>query len=217
HERRERLGRLRSLALAGALVLAGLASLALTDAARWRTLAQTARLAWDIDAHAAWRDSDNIPLPRLPDGRAVEHSPYTRIAFLHAGLRELARAPLGVGYGRNALRHALQARAQVRLGHTHSGILDLALGGGVPAVVLWFGFLFASARAGWIALRRRGCVAGMLLLLLVLGYAGRMLVDSVNRDHMLQMFFFLAGTVLMLVLPRAPVARTPGDAGAAGE
>jgi hypothetical protein len=57
---------------------------------------------------------------------------------------------------------------------------------------------------GWRSFFDRGNAHGLLLFLLATGYAGRMALDSVNKDHMLQMFLFLAGLLLMLTAPPRP-------------
>ncbi len=185
-------------ALAGLAVLAGGAALHYQSDPRWGTVADTAAIAWDIDRHRTWTDTATVPWPTLPDGTEVEKSAYVRIANIHVGLRLIGEYPLGWGYGRNAFGHALRQSLPVPTGHAHSGWIDLGVGGGLPALALWATALALLAIRGWRAYARRRDGAGLALCLLVGVFALRMLLDSVNKDHMLQMFMFLAGLLLAL-------------------
>lgn len=194
-----RLGPLRTLA-ASAAIIATLTAFALisyrTDP-RWQTFAETVPIAWDIDRHTAWLDASH-PLPKLGSGLNIDSSAYIRIAFIHGGLRLIAKLPLGYGYGRNAFAHALrQQYPDARLGHAHSGWIDLGVGGGVPALLLWAAFLGSLIWRGWRAFFDDGNPHGLVLFFIATGYAGRMALDSVNKDHMLQMFLFLVGILLV--------------------
>ena len=123
----------------------------------------------------------------------------TRVAFIHAGLRMIREFPLGVGYGRNAFSHALHASGvKAQVGHAHSGWIDLGIGGGIPAVVLWLLFMGSLIVTGGARYFRDQNPHGLWLLFLATGFVGRMVIDSVNRDHMLQMFLFLVGYLLIM-------------------
>lgn len=200
------LGLRRTLAAAAAIV-AGVAALAAanyhTDP-RWQDFPETAPLAWAIDADTGWHDVE-AAWPSLADGDPAEASAYVRIAYIRTGLRLIEDFPLGYGYGRNAFGHALQARGQPVRGHAHSGWIDLGVGGGVPALVLWGALLGSLMWRGWTGFFGQHNPHGLLLLFLATGYAGRMMVDSVIKDHMLQMFMFLIG--LLLVAMSRRVAR----------
>jgi hypothetical protein len=204
-DQRRRLGPWRTLAAAAAIVatLAAVGSVNYRSDPRWQSFAETATIAWDIDRHTSWIDVAAQPLPQLADGGRADESAYLRIAFIHGGLRLLADHPLGYGYGRNAFAHALRLQhPEARLGHAHSGWIDLGVGGGVPALLLWAGFLGSLMWRGWRAFFGGGEPHGLVLFLLASGFAGRMVLDSVNKDHMLQMFLFLAGLLLVLTAPR---------------
>jgi len=73
---------------------------------------------------------------------------------------------------------------------------------------LWAAFLGSLMWRGWRAFFDRDNPHGLLLFFLATGYAGRMLLDSVNKDHMLQMFMFLAGLLLMLSAPQREATET---------
>jgi hypothetical protein len=169
---------------------------------RWRTATETATIAWRIDQHRQWLEGSPDSWPRLSDGSIVDHSNYVRVAFIRAGLTLIAEHPEGVGYGRNAFGHAFANHYGLRVGHAHSGWIDLGIGGGIPALLLWLTFLASLMLLGGRAAFVHGNPAGMALMLLVTSYAFRMTLDSVSKDHMLQMFMFLAGMLLVLTAPR---------------
>lgn len=82
--------------------------------------------------------------------------------------------------------------------HSHSGILDFAIATGVPGACLWLTFMGALAWAGFSAFRAGNLMIGLVLIFIVSGYFGRTLVDSVIRDHFLQVFMFLSALLLAL-------------------
>jgi O-antigen ligase len=196
----------RRAALGGAVlmcVIGFFAYAAVKADSRWAVFEESARLGWDIDGNRAWIDGVSS-LPQLASGEQADGSAYQRAAFVHAGLRLVAEHPLGVGYGRNAFAHGLRQSQKAAVGHTHSGLLDLAIGGGVPAAVLWLLLTGSLAAIGARRYFRDGDPHGLFLLLLVTGYLARMLLDSVSRDHMLQMFLFLVGYLLVRSAPPQP-------------
>lgn len=197
---RHRIGRKKAVAIVVALVtLMAVFSVASYRAdPRWKVFAETAEIAMNLDGNKAWLDADNTPPPLLGDGTPVDMSAYLRIAWLTAGGRLISDQPYGVGYGRNAFVRALKRQGYAaKLGHAHSGFVDLLAGGGVPAVLLWLAFAATLIVAGWRSFATHRNPQGLLLILLASGFNGRMLIESVNRDHMLQMFFFLVGALLI--------------------
>src|SRR3989338_9017294 len=154
-------------------------------------------MALDI-GNKAWIN-EALPQPRLANGQTVDWSNYSRIARIRAGLSLMADHPLGVGFGRNAFGHAVEQKYGLRTSHSHSGIIDLGVGIGVPGVLLWLAFLGALLRLGYRGMRESHSFAALALLFLTAGYSFRMLVDSTIRDHMLQMFLFLAAFLAVIV------------------
>jgi hypothetical protein len=193
-------------------LIIGIAAAGYRTDARWPAFVDSAHLGWAIDEHEAWKDINHAVLPLMENGQPAEASAYTRVAFIHAGLRLIREFPLGVGYGRNAFSHALQQSGVVaQVGHAHSGWVDLGIGGGIPAVVLWLLFLGALIVTGAVRYFRDQDPHGLWLLFLATGFAGRMMVDSVNRDHMLQMFLFLAGYLLVMSMRDDQLRSTAGN------
>lgn len=165
----------------------------------WKHIIKTVPVAWDTKSHKGWMNEAEYGRPRLPDGRTVDPSTYIRVAWMKESLILVAERPLGIGFDRNAFGHGMNMKYGMRTGHSHSGILDLAIGTGVPGVLLWFAFLISLV---WLALRRihgPRAFAALALLLIVLDYSTRMFLDSIIKDHMLQQFMLLTGLLAVCI------------------
>lgn len=210
-ERRDRLNKLAIFASVVAMFVIALGGLGLVVTARQSSslneLIDTIPIAWDTEHYKAWQEENSENWPKLPNGQAVDISLYLRIAWLKEGLLLVREHPFGIGFGRNAFGHGLKAKYGKGSGHSHSGLLDMAIGLGIPGALLWLGFFASLAAIAWRRHRASGNYAAILLLLLLLDYGVRMVLDSVIRDHMLQQFMFLAG--LAAVLTAAPAKREP--------
>ncbi len=165
---------------------------------RWQSVKETAVIALDTHTYKAWLNWDKYPKPILSNGEQVNHSNYMRPAWIKEGLILISENPLGVGYGRNAFGHALKAKYGEGGGHSHSGIIDLGVGTGVPGMILWVVFLGALIYYGFISFKKHGSYFGMALFFIASGFFFRMIVDSVIRDHMLEQFMFLVGFLLTM-------------------
>lgn len=162
----------------------------------WHHVWDTIPVALDTGPHKAWLDEEKYGLPKLPDGRSVESSTYLRVAWMKEGLLLVAEHPLGTGFDRNAFGHGLRMKYGEGKGHSHSGVLDVAIGAGVPGLLLWVAFLASLA---WLGLRRYAssqAFAGLALLLIVMDYFTRMFLDSNVKDHMLLQFMLVAGLLV---------------------
>ena len=80
---------------------------------------------------------------------------------------------------------------------SHSGILDLALGVGVPGVLLWSFFGYTVSRKSLKEVKKSFNYYAILSLFLIMGFYGRSVFDSNMRDHMFLQFMLLLGVVLV--------------------
>ena len=213
---RQRRARLNKVAVSAAIaatlaVVLGGAALVVTarQSSSLNELIGTIPIAWDTEHYKAWEVGNQDGFPKLPGGQAVDKSVYLRIAWLKEGLSLVRDHPLGIGFGRNAFGHGLKAKYGKGEGHSHSGVLDLAIGLGVPGVLLWLGFFASLAVVAWRRQRAAPDYASILLLLLLTDYGVRMLLDSVIRDHMLQQFMFLTGLTAVMMVTGGPPTRKP--------
>ena len=172
-----------------------------------KKLIETVPIAWDTEHHRGWLDEKKYGLPLLSTGETVDPSAYQRIAWLKQGLLIIGEHPLGIGFGRNAFGHGLKAKYGEGGGHSHSGLLDLAIGTGVPGTLLWLGFFVSLMRLAWKRARATHSHAAILLMLLLLDFGARMFLDSVIRDHMLQQFLFLTGVAAVMMVTEGPEKR----------
>lgn len=191
--------------LAGVAGVAGFAWVAEKSDLRWQSFSQTVPLALDTVTHRAWLNPQMYPYPPLPDGRMVDISAYERIAWIKEGALLLKEHPLGFGFSRTAFSDGLVAKypgEALHGAHSHSGLVDLALGTGIPGLLLWFAMIGCLLTLGWRGFFRYHHPAGLALLFVVMGFFGRSFVDSNLRDHMLEQSFFLCGLLAAFaVLP----------------
>jgi O-antigen ligase len=196
-----------ALALIGVVLFAYVKS-----ESRWRTLLETIPIALDTTTHKAWL-MDDKNRPPLASGKLVDPSNYLRIAFAKEGFLLVQDHPLGIGFGRNAFAHGIHAKyGYGYVGHSHSGFIDLAIGAGVPGVLLWLGWMATWFRFGLTRYFRHASFAGLALALLVFEFNARMVLDSISRDHSLQQFLFLAGLLTAFALSETKAAASTATA-----
>lgn len=200
-------------AWAAAIALALIAPLALGIVSvkfdpRWQGLAETVAIAWDTHTHRAWLDPEEFPLPLRANGQVVDQSTYLRTAWLKEGALLVVEHPWGLGYGRAAFGRGLQLKYGEASGnHSHSGLLDLAIQGGIPAALLWLALLASLLALAVRSYRQNRSFPALLFLAVVTGFSIRMLLDSNVRDHMFKQFMFVSG--VLAVMAAAPLAPRP--------
>lgn len=180
---------------------------------RWKGFAETLPIALDTETHKTWLDESKYPLPSLPEGRTLDASAYLRIAFLKEGALLVRDYPFGVGYGRNAFAHGLRLKyGEEGVGHSHSGLLDLAIGAGIPGALLWLGLMASLAGIAYRQLAMQPNYFALLLVLLLIDFNVRMLLDSINRDHAQEQFMFLLGWLAIMVHDKRRDSAMSGNA-----
>ena len=187
----------KTLAIAGlVLVVAGsIAAYTIKQDSRNQVFVESATAGWHYSDTKAWLRME--PYPRMANGQSVDPSAYERVAWIHSGLDLIAAQPLGYGYSRNAFTNALTATGHPnQVGHSHSGFIDLGVGLGVAGIALWLAFCGVLIWTGYRAFRLRRDTLGLVLMLVTCGFLGRMLLESVNKDHMLHIFLFSAAALL---------------------
>ena len=184
---------------------------ALKSDSRWERFAATVPVAWDIDGNHAWVDTQKYPVPLAIDGKPVDVSAYERVAFAHAALRFLSQNPLGTEVSRDAFKSLVSANyATTLVGHPHNSYLDLGISVGLPGLAIWLAFLSTLIWFGWKSFRRWKNPAGIALVMVVLGFALRSLLDSIVRDHIIQEFMLtcalLIGCIEAYRADKVPIA-----------
>lgn len=189
-----------------ALMMALLIWGAIKSDVRWQKFVGTVPIALDTEHNHAWLTRSDYP--HLPNGQVVDDSAYERIAWMKMGL-ELAvqHYPLGYGYERWVFGQALLPLYHGTAGgHSHSGYIDLLLSVGFPGLLLWLAFVAGLLGFAIRTYRSTHSPLSLLLFFLVMSYNGRMVLDSVWRDHYLQTHFFLIA-FLVAVAAKSPVRK----------
>lgn len=208
--------RLLGCLLIGILVVSAVGVFSWKTDHRWQHVAQTIPVAWDTEHHQSWQDRKVYPLPHLPDGSMVEESTYERVAWIKIGLWLIKQEPWGRGiYGYNFHQMVEQYFGKSSTtSQSHSGLINWTIANGILGTVL---LLVIVSQVLVIAARsfyRDGKSQGLILMMLIIGFLTRSLVDDVWRDSMLEELFFLVG--LLLVLCSAGGRATEAPAARAG-
>ncbi|WP_159874763.1 O-antigen ligase family protein [Aquitalea denitrificans] len=166
---------------------------------------ESAQIGWNYPATKAWLRME--PLPKMSNGEPVDGSAYERIAWIHSGLDLIVTRPIGYGFSRDAFSLALtETGHHNQVGHSHSGFIDLGIGLGIPGVFLWLIFCGLLVRSGFQAFSQRREMLGLVLMLVTCGFMGRMVLESVNKDHMLHIFLFTAAALLAEIKQRQGIS-----------
>jgi len=174
---------------------------------RWIRLTKTVPIALDTSAqNSFWRDEEILNAPKI-DGRSiVGNSNYMRIAWARQSLHYIKKNKLGIGFSRDAFGRTLKENFPLRrnkkdyLGmSSHSGIIDLALGIGLPGVFLWTSIFIFLAKKSFTLFRKQINFSSILLFIFASGFFSRSIVDANIRDHMLLEFMFLLGIIIVII------------------
>jgi O-antigen ligase len=174
---------------------------------RWSNFLATAPVAWDTDRNPQWLKGEHneTDLPSTAAGKPVEPSAYYRIAYMKEGLRLLAQHPWGTRVGRDAFRLAIRDKyGRGGMSHAHNGFLDVGVSLGIPGVLLWIAFL--GSFVAFVVRTPEAAGPGLrgALLLLILGFAMRTMLDATLRDHIIQEYLIAAGALVgAIAVPRA--------------
>jgi len=190
----------------GAIALFGSVA-GLKSEPRWSNFVATAPVAWDTDRNVQWLKGEHneTDLPVTASGKPVEPSAYYRIAYVKESLRLLAEHPWGTRVGRDAFRLAIRDKyGRGGMSHAHNGFLDVGVSLGIPGVLLWLAFL--GSFVVFVVRTPEAAGPGLrgALLLLILGFAMRTMLDATLRDHIIQEYLLAAGVLVgAIAVPRA--------------
>ena len=169
---------------------------------RWAKLVETVPVAVSSSEDSSFIDP-SAPVLKTESGYEVTGSNYTRIVYAIKSFKYIAEDPMGVGFGRNAFGHALELRhpEYAKRGmHAHSAILELSIGAGIIATMIWLSFVFVISKSAVIEYRRTLNYFAMLTLFLTMGFVGRGFVDANMRDHMFLQFMMILGVCIFFMI-----------------
>ncbi len=166
---------------------------------RWTTLTKSVELAWNTDYN--WNQkSEGDYLMEPVKGEQVSRSNYIRFEKYKDSINIIKDNPLGIGFGRNAFGHGLKAKYDKATGlNADSTVLDIFIGtgliGGILGILIYLNLF-------WIAIayfKKYQDFIGFWLLLVLISFGSRMVVDSI-LDHMLQQFMFITSLLIVLTI-----------------
>jgi len=179
---------------------------------RWVNLIETIPIALDTHSSRHWVNR-NIPPPETASGLKVQGSNYERIAWAKKSIELIADEPIGIGFGRSAFGHALQMsipedKENINPGKTsHSSILDLTIGIGIPGLLLWCIFIFYISYVSFQFFSKKESFFSMLTLFISIGYFSRGIVDANLRDHMILQFMLILGLCLYFLFKEEEIEK----------
>lgn len=162
----------------------------------WRAPIADIRVGIDIEKYPHWKDKERYDLPKNEYGIYVSPTVYLRAAWVAAGLDLIIDNPLGYGL----VHHSFGLLARQKWddfktiyesgktrGSTHSGWLDIALGIGIPGILLILlplaiSFLRAFSAQGLFYTYIRWAVPSIFIFYLT---------AEVAVDYFIEFLFFL--------------------------
>lgn len=185
---------LRIVLVVGFAALLG--GMSVRNDSRWQGFRESVLIGIESDS-PFWMTGDPTQLPSTPSGMPLEQSAYARVAWARQAVDAIIRKPLGIGYGHDAFGRAIGERyGHKGMGSSHSGWLDVALGIGIPGLMLLLALGGATMVAGWRRFRRLDDGYSLMLVLTVFGYFLRCLLDGHLSGWRLTLFALVVGLLI---------------------
>ena len=169
----------------------------------WPLLFEDIKIGIDIDNFQSWKNPELYPFPKNSQGIPVNVSTYERSAWATAALRLIKENPLGYGlvhhsFGSLAIKKWSDFHRPIEgmKGSSHSGLLDLILGVGIPgSFLILFPFGVACYRARsqtsfWMQFVR------WIFPVVLITY----LITEVSNKHFIELLFFIVAFCIGLTL-----------------
>lgn len=190
---RKRWGSRIALAVGIAGLLGGLS---VSNDNRWQGFGESIVIGIESNSFF-WMSANPDELPSTPSGNPLEQSAYARAAWARQAVEAIARNPLGVGYGHDAFGRAIEEKyGHIGLGSSHSSWLDIALGIGIPGLLLFLAVGITTVAAGWRRFRCCNDGFGLMLAVTVFGYFLRCLLDGHFSGWRLTLFALALGVLI---------------------
>lgn len=163
----------------------------------WINFSADAKIAVQIENYPEWKFVGEKGYPENHFGKKVYGTNYERIAWALVGTRLLFENPLGYGLIEDSFGPMVNRQwpeSSPRLSHAHSGWLDLALGIGLPGIILVLSALFlALKQAIGYPLPWRNLGAWILLSSLLLWFT----TEVSNNGNFDPLIFWIAMTAAL--------------------
>lgn len=111
----------------------------------WGSLLADAKIAVQVEKYEHWKYFGEKGYPQNELGNTVSNSNYERVAWGIIGLQLIKEYPLGYGLVERSFGHLARSKwPDSNLDQSHSGILDLTMGIGVPGVCILLAIYFLT-------------------------------------------------------------------------
>lgn len=133
----------------------------------WNSFVSDAKIAVQVDGYPNWRCGSDLGYPKNEFGQMVSVTNYERIAWGISGARLVIQYPLGYGL----IERSFRQRGNILwpgscLSQSHSGWIDLALGIGIPGLILLLSsMLFSIKKLNQIKLMSKSSLASWRAML----------------------------------------------------
>jgi len=180
---------------------------------RWAKLIETVPMAINSADSQHWVDHSQ-PMPKTESGYAVGGSNYERIFRAKKSIDFIYSEPLGIGYGGDSFGRAFKKiypdyGKEVYHGRdSHSAILSLTIGVGIPGLFLWIFFIFYASKTSIINLKKNYDFFPILSIFILMGMFSRSFVDTNMRDHIIMQYMIIFGIVIFLTLKRNSIEKS---------
>jgi tetrahydromethanopterin S-methyltransferase subunit F len=160
----------------------------------WEYFFANIEIGINIDREKFWKNQEDVAIfPINKFGKPVDNSTYDRVTWFVEGSRLLFENPLGFGLTKHSFGELSQSKSpdfyrpgmEFR-GATHSGWLDLALGVGIPGIlIIWIPLFMAWYRSLWL----QGfwfSYTSWTIPIMGLAY----LISEANGEHFIELLFY---------------------------
>ncbi len=162
----------------------------------WSSYMADAKVAINFDRFDRWKYSENedvYPYPENEYGVPVNPSNYDRVAWGIKGVELAVENPLGYGLLINSFGELAKKKwPESTLNHSHSGWIDLALGLGIPGLLLILasvGFTVANSRRSTTVYGRAGA---WVLLAMCMVFVSSEAAERILFDYFVFLITFFA-------------------------
>jgi O-antigen ligase len=172
----------------------------------WSTLFADLRVAVQVDRYEQWKFNGERGYPNNELGKQVSITNYERIAWGVVSARLLFENPLGYGLIERSFGHlAKQQWPESKLHQNHSGWLDLALGLGLPGMVLILGALAIALRRCIKSPRAIAYFGCWLLLSLLLLWCTTEVSQTDSFDWLIFAIAWIGALSMGTMSPNSPI------------
>lgn len=172
---------------------------------RWSKLIETVPLAINSANSKHWVDH-SAQMPITESGYAVGGSNYVRIFRAKKSVDFIMNDPFGIGYGGDSFGRAFKkiypeyGKEYYHGRDSHSAILSLTIGIGIPGLMLWLVFVYTVVKVSINNFKESYNYFSIMTLFIIMGMFSRSFVDTNMRDHVFLQYMIILGISLFFMI-----------------